>query len=140
MRLLRVGGLFLALLLSEPVRVLAQSESLDHFAWSAIASPQATGVPFEVSLTALNRRGEVSTGFNGEDIGPLALSDDDRFLYVALYNHGGLARINLDTGQIDSRFSLGEDKVVGPLFAKCGDSNSQPRRGFNRIRPQPGQQ
>jgi len=39
--------------------------ALDHFAWSTIASPQAVGSPFPVTLTALDELGNPDTHFAG---------------------------------------------------------------------------
>lgn len=39
--------------------------------------------------------------------GKLALSDDNQFVYVGLYNTGGVARVNLDLRTNDLHFSLG---------------------------------
>jgi len=39
--------------------------NVDHFVWSAIASPQFAGQPFGVTLTALDYSNNVATNFNG---------------------------------------------------------------------------
>ena len=53
----------------------------------------------------------------GGDPGVMALSDDHRYLHVALVVGGAVARIDLVTGAKDLVFSLGGTEVCGPYHA-----------------------
>jgi hypothetical protein len=53
----------------------------------------------------------------GNDPGRLAISDDGQFLYVALHGKPAIQRIDLNTMNPDLQISLGNDPVLGDLYA-----------------------
>jgi hypothetical protein len=55
--------------------------------------------------------------FVGSEPGKLALSDDNRYLYVALNGAAAVRRIDLSTGKADQQFSLGADSFLGSYYA-----------------------
>ncbi len=57
--------------------------------------------------------------FLGSDPGGLALTDDGKWLYVALASTGGIVRVNLETRSIDSRFDLAPPGVAMATFAEA---------------------
>lgn len=53
----------------------------------------------------------------GHDPFPLALSDDQRTLYVGLNGDAAVRSLDLQTGAANPPFGLGEDEFFGPLYA-----------------------
>ena len=70
-----------------------------------------------------------STVFLGSDPGVMALSDDGRFLYVALMSTGGVARVDLQSQAVDLRFSLGPNspQLGGVVVEDMGVVPGNPR-------------
>jgi uncharacterized repeat protein (TIGR01451 family) len=55
----------------------------------------------------------------GSQPGRLAMSDDARFLYIALLSTGGVARVNLDADAVDLQYSFGPaDPQLGNPYAE----------------------
>ena len=52
----------------------------------------------------------------GLDPGPMAISDDDRFLYVALMGAPSIVRVDLQTFAKDLEFGLGASAIHGSLY------------------------